>query len=82
MQGQDGDVRAHSSPLAWQLQNWGSPAEPYLGHECDLEPVSSLKLESLHLPHEGLFPELDLGQAGVPRRVIVEGEGQDQGLCL
>lgn len=55
---------------------------PYLGHEGDLERAGHLLLEGSHLLQESSLPEPGLGQPGVPRGVVVEGEGQDQGLCL
>lgn len=58
------------------------PHSPYLCHECDLECAGHLPPEGSHLLQEARLPELGLGQPGVPRKVVVEGEGQDQGLCL
>lgn len=65
-------------PATWGVLSWGPAA--YLRHEGDLERASHLPLEGSHLLQEGALPEPGLGQPGVARRVVVEGEGQDQGL--
>lgn len=84
--GRCGSLRKHRvGPREATPATWVSPSHgprPYLRHEGDLERAGHLLLEGSHLLQEGPLPEPGLGQPGVPGRVVVEGEGEDQGLRL